>query len=185
MLGERKSVIREPRTITSTDDTAWKSHGLLMITDQQDSETVVDSSVATAPLRSDRQERTDSQLPTPVGSRRKKSNRHKLIPPLLPYASFSTTGQPSPLSMSFPLSADHCLITLVQYNVVRAMLFNMSILSMMDRLPLGCGRSLRIPRFGVISPDIIPSDLQPSPCRSLYLICSGSMLSLSRKSEIT
>ncbi|MCJ1389201.1 hypothetical protein MMC18_002056 [Xylographa bjoerkii] len=160
---QRKSIIREPRTIASTDDTAWKGYGLLMITDQHDSETVVDSSVATAPLRSDRQESTESQNPTPVGRCRNKSNRHKLIPPLLPYAYFSMTGQPSPLPMSFPLSADHCLITIVQYNVVRAMLFNMSILSMMDRLPLGCGHSLEIPRFGAIPSDIIPSDLQPSP----------------------
>ncbi|MCJ1404790.1 hypothetical protein MMC11_008016 [Xylographa trunciseda] len=160
---QRKSVIRKPSTITLTEDTAWEGYGILMITDQHDSERVVDSSVATDSLRSNRQERTGSQLPTPTGSCRKDSNRHNLIPPLLPYASFRTTGQPSPLPLSFPLSADHCLITLVQYNVVRAIMFNMSILSMMDHLPLGCGESLQIPRFGTIPPDMIPSDLQSSP----------------------
>jgi hypothetical protein len=163
MLGQRQSTIRGLKTDTTTSvyDTAWKGYGLLVTRDQHDLETVVDSSVATTVLRSDRLEGKDSQTPTQVGCHTRKTSRHLLIPPLLPYESSRTIDQPSP-PIRFPLSADHCLITLVQYNSVRAMLFNMSILSMMDYLPLGCGRSLRIPHFGAIAPDMIPSDLQPT-----------------------
>jgi hypothetical protein len=68
--------------------------------------------------------------------------------------------------MAFPLSPDHCLITLVQYNVVRALLLNMSILSTLDRLPLGCGHSLLIPCFGTVPPAMVPPDLRPSALQS-------------------
>lgn len=167
MPGQRRNESRALRAMTSIDDTAWKGYGLLMmVTDQHSSEIDVDSSVATAPLRIDRKESTNYQFPSlVVGNYINKTNRHKVIPPLLPYEFLNTTGQPS-LPVNFPLSADHCLITLVQYNVVRAMLFNMSILSMMDYFPLGCGRSLQIPRFSAIAPDMIPSDLQPTPLQN-------------------
>lgn len=86
--------------------------------------------------------------------------KHKLIPPVLPYATLAPNG-PLP-AVVFPLSADHCLITLVQYNVLRALLFNMSILSILDNLPVACALSLQIPTFGVVTPDMIPLDLQPT-----------------------
>lgn len=153
MLGQRKSALREPKTTISAEETGWKGYGLLMITDQRSSELGVESF---APQVCHRQCSTHSQIPLVMRIYREGVYRQKVIPPLLRY------GQDSP-PISFPLSADHCLITLVQYNVVRAMLYNMSILSMMDHFPQQCGRSLRIPCFGSITPERIPLDLQPTP----------------------
>ena len=88
---------------------------------------------------------------------------HKLIPPLLPYTTYGRIGQPLP-QIIFPLSADHCLITLVQYNVIRAMLFNMGILSILDCLPLECSLAFGISFLGTTTaPETIPPDLQPTP----------------------
>lgn len=163
MLGQRKIAARNPQIIASINDGAWKGYGLLMIPDQHDSEIGVGGPVVAASQKRDGQENTASRLAsTVVGNYGKKPNKQKAIPPLLSYESSDTSSQHSP-PMRLPLSADHCLITLVQYNVVRAMLFNMSILSMMDCFPLGCGRALQIPYFGAIAPDMIPSDLQPTP----------------------
>lgn len=91
--------------------------------------------------------------------------RHQIIPPLLPYNTPATNPFiTKPYPLVFPLSADHRLITLVQYNVIRAVIFNMTLLSIQDRLPEGCMESL-----GVVPPDndtpldMIPPDLQPTP----------------------
>lgn len=87
--------------------------------------------------------------------------REKLISPLLPYTTDATFSQTTP-TVIFPLSPDHCLITLVQFNVVRAMIFNMSILSLLYCLPTPCTRSFGVPVLDFIPPEEIPSDLQPT-----------------------
>ncbi|CVK94750.1 uncharacterized protein FMAN_13076 [Fusarium mangiferae] len=84
---------------------------------------------------------------------------HRLIPPLLQYSTFSCAIQP-PSPIVFPLSADHCLITLVQYNVVRALLHNMSLLSLLHHLPPGCRSSFGVSEIDIIAVKHIPSDLQ-------------------------
>jgi len=84
---------------------------------------------------------------------------HRLIPPLLQYSTFACAIQP-PRPIVFPLSADHCLITLVQYNVVRALLHNMSLLSLLHHLPPGCRTSFGVSEIDIIAAKDIPSDLQ-------------------------
>lgn len=145
-IGRRKRESRKLTVVKSTGDTAWKGYGILTTLDQHDLETLKDSPCADVPTS--------------------RPHSHKLIPPLLPYASATRAAGScqAPHPILFPLSPDHCLITLVQYNVVRAMLINMSILSIQDRLPPGCGRSLSIPCFGAVpsSPESIPADLRPT-----------------------
>lgn len=89
----------------------------------------------------------------------KTCNKHKVIPPLLPYTTYATPDDPPP-QIIFPLSADHCLITLVQYNVIRAMIFNMAILSLLDHLPHGCTSTFNVPSLGVVADRAIPLDLR-------------------------
>jgi hypothetical protein len=84
----------------------------------------------------------------------------KLGQPLIPYITSATMGKIP--HVIFPLSADHCLITLVQYNVVRSVIFNMSILSILGHLPIGCSNSFMVPVFGTVLPEAIPRDLQPT-----------------------
>src|SRR6266536_2727006 len=76
------------------------------------------------------------------------------IPPL------STSSSASP----FPLSADH-LIPLVQINVLRATLTNMTILSLMDIVPSKCVSSSwrNLPLFPVPDCAAVPSSLAPTP----------------------
>lgn len=52
----------------------------------------------------------------------------QLVTTLLRYHQDHGVGQALPLHL-FPLSLDHCLLTLIQYNVLRAIVTNMSILS--------------------------------------------------------
>ena len=84
---------------------------------------------------------------------------HRLIPPLLPYSTFACASHP-PRPIIFPLSADHCLITLVQYNVVRALLHNMSLLSLLHHLPPGCRSAFDVSETDAIAVKDIPSDLR-------------------------
>ncbi|KAH7190784.1 hypothetical protein DER44DRAFT_795641 [Fusarium oxysporum] len=84
-----------------------------------------------------------------------------LIPPLLPYSTLNAPGE-SPHPIVFPLSADHCLITLVQYNVVQAIIQNMSILSTLHRLPPGCQNAFGVSKINFVAQHRIPEDLQPT-----------------------
>ena len=80
-------------------------------------------------------------------------------PPLIPY--FSPTSPfliPGPIT--FPLTADH-LITLIQYNVLRAIFTNIWILSLGENLPTECGNVLALPKFAV--PSTIPPSFEPTP----------------------
>lgn len=64
--------------------------------------------------------------------------------------------------LNVPLSADHRLLTIVQFNALRGFLFNMSILSLLHHFPPGCPHSLNIPRFNHVTPSKIPVDLRPT-----------------------
>ncbi|KUJ13252.1 uncharacterized protein LY89DRAFT_155397 [Mollisia scopiformis] len=86
----------------------------------------------------------------------------RLISSMLPYTTNATCDQSTP-TIIFPLAPDHCLITLVQFNVVRAMIFNMSILSLLYCLPTPCTRAFGVPNLETIPPEEIPPDLQPTP----------------------
>lgn len=83
----------------------------------------------------------------------------KLIPPMIPYLKCDDLpGEINP-KFTFPLSADHRLLVLIQYNTLRACLTNMSILSILNRIPLECGAALSIKDLPS-SPDSIPPSLQ-------------------------
>lgn len=88
----------------------------------------------------------------------------KLIPPLLQY-SLTFTIEP-PQFVEFPLSPDHCLITLVQYNVVRALIHNMSLLSLLHHLPPGCSFSFGVSKTSIGAAKHIPLTLQSTPLQS-------------------
>lgn len=69
--------------------------------------------------------------------------RTRLIPPLLPYRTAAdshlhTSKQDASFRIDFPLSPDHHLITLVQYNVLRATMTNISILRLQHIIPPAC-----------------------------------------------
>ncbi|KFY21601.1 hypothetical protein V491_02962 [Pseudogymnoascus sp. VKM F-3775] len=152
----------DPKITAINADSAWQGYGMLITTEQHNPTTSRHRLLSAAFVRSDRghQDLTLSQAPvTTIAHRTPRGDR--LIRPLLPYTTDATLGRPTPIII-FPLSADHFLITLVQYNVLRAMLLNMSILSPLDYLPTECSRSFDVPVFGVTPPDKIPLHLQPT-----------------------
>lgn len=61
----------------------------------------------------------------------------------------------------FSIPPDHRLITLIQYNVLRASMMNMAIMHIVAILPDQCGRIHRLVDLSNI-PSNIPSDLQPT-----------------------
>jgi hypothetical protein len=90
--------------------------------------------------------------------------KQPLIPPILPYLNKSSSQLPLP-PIYFPLSPDYRLITLFQYNVLRATLTNMSILSILHRIPTYCLSALQIPlvpQTSDINDSAIPPSLMPT-----------------------
>jgi len=66
----------------------------------------------------------------------------KLILPLIPYHpanSSASTFVDNSWRLNFPLPSDQHLITLSQYNVLRATLTNMKIMSLLHTMPTECG----------------------------------------------
>ena len=159
-LGKRKRAAGEPKTATISADSAWQGYGILIATDQDDSATTGTSSLRATSLSSDYQDISTYQTPTHVVNNGR-PKRDNLIPPLLNYTTDASRNRPTP-TIIFPLSPDHCLITLVQYNVVRAMILNMSILSLLYCLPMKCSRSFGVPVLDNTPPERIPLDLQPT-----------------------
>ncbi|KAL8409756.1 hypothetical protein RB594_008003 [Gaeumannomyces avenae] len=84
------------------------------------------------------------QPSTAVATTHTTKAKTQLIPPLLPYymsaadSPFHASKQGASLHITLPLSPDHHLITLVQYNVLRATLTNISILRLQDMMPPTC-----------------------------------------------
>lgn len=87
--------------------------------------------------------------------------KHRLIPPLIPYLDSSTPAR-STWTITFPLSPDHHLLTLMQYNVLRATMTNLAILSLLDALPLECRAARELIEL-LPTPDSIPPTFRPTP----------------------
>jgi hypothetical protein len=66
----------------------------------------------------------------------------------------------------FPISPDHHLITLVQYNVLRAMMTNFKLLSLLHTLPDVCGNYF-YDSFVSVTTTAIPPALQPTPMQQV------------------
>jgi hypothetical protein len=62
----------------------------------------------------------------------------------------------------FPLSTDH-LLTLIEYNVLRAFITNLSLLSLMKLLHRECHSTLPLQKSLVPTPKTIPTPLAPTP----------------------
>ncbi|CAH0021806.1 unnamed protein product [Clonostachys rhizophaga] len=92
-----------------------------------------------------------------------KPNKGQLIPPLIPYSISFPAHQ-----VVFPLSPDHRLITIVQYNVLRAMIWNLAALSMLDQIPSECAETFGVPgqnisnNLGQIPPNLQWTSVQKS-----------------------
>ena len=78
------------------------------------------------------------------------------FPPVFTYLA---SGQDSLPAVFFPLSPDHRLLVLIQLNAFRAMLSNMAILRILERLPTECGMVLYAKDFPP-PPDVLPPSLQ-------------------------
>ncbi|KAI1136802.1 hypothetical protein F5Y05DRAFT_390879 [Hypoxylon sp. FL0543] len=86
----------------------------------------------------------------------------QVIPPMIPYIDSIDQLHTTVPDFFFPLSADHRLIVLIQYNVLRAFMTNLSILSYLHRLPLECGAALNI-NYLSSAPETIPPSLESTP----------------------
>lgn len=91
-----------------------------------------------------------------------KQGREKLIAPMIPYVTKSIRHHCVLPSFSFPLSPDYQLLVLVQYNVLRATLTNLSLMSLLDRLPNECGAAFNMKDL-TPPPENIPPSFQPTP----------------------
>lgn len=79
---------------------------------------------------------------------------------MLPYLSDLEPRKDVP-DFHFPLSPDHQLIVLIQFNALRAAMTNLSILSLQHRMPLECGAAFHIVPYPS-APKTIPTALRPT-----------------------
>jgi hypothetical protein len=79
--------------------------------------------------------------------------------PVIPYLEPEDNLE-SALPFKFPMSSDHYFITLVQYNVLRAILSNLSYCSLLHILPAECRAALLIPLLP--KPSSLPPTFQPT-----------------------
>ncbi|CAK7200945.1 hypothetical protein SEUCBS139899_003645 [Sporothrix eucalyptigena] len=119
------------------------------------------------------------------------AGRVKLIPPLLHYTSGKQPLTNLPLFVlpaafvHFPLSLDHRLLTLIQYNVLRATLTNMSILAILHAMDTDCGLDQIMDQIQpplpppAASPDQIPEALKPTPLQKQVFDAHSDMLWIS------
>ncbi|KAI9713135.1 MAG: hypothetical protein M1820_001120 [Bogoriella megaspora] len=158
---ERRKAASKSNAVTIDADSLRQGYGMLIVTDQNSPSTVGVDHLATTSLAGDSTGISPYHYTTLITHHRGELKHRKLVPPLLPYTTFDRIGQPLP-QIVFPLSADHTLITLVQYNVVRAGLINMAILSLLDCLPPECSLSFGISIPSAATPETVPLDLQPT-----------------------
>lgn len=85
----------------------------------------------------------------------------RLIPPMIPYSTELGCHRDVPPAFRFPISPDHQLIVLIQFNVLRATLTNLAILSLQHRMPTECGAAFHILPLPE-APTTIPLALQPT-----------------------
>lgn len=96
-----------------------------------------------------------------VTSQQHPPSASKPIPPILPYRdprSLAFEFGSSSWQFAFPLPADQRLITLCQYNVLRATLTNMKLMG--QTIPVECGAALAIATLP--TPDQIPPAMRPT-----------------------
>jgi hypothetical protein len=159
-LGERHKPASSFNAIPSVDaDAGWKGFGMLVATAPPVKLSGQVGSLATTSLVESSADVRTSQSPQSSVCGCSRPRKRKLILPILSYSTLTTIDQPSPL-ISFPLSADHRLITLVQYNVIRGVMLNMAILSLTGHLPKGCPEALQTPSLGVVPPERVPYSLR-------------------------
>ncbi|KAF2873691.1 hypothetical protein BDV95DRAFT_605172 [Massariosphaeria phaeospora] len=77
------------------------------------------------------------------------------LPPILQYIFPPPASNSAPFTFIFPLSPDHFLITLVQYNVLRAVLTNLAACSLLQSLPHTCE--------AILLPPLLPPPSTPPP----------------------
>ncbi|KAI1358127.1 hypothetical protein F5Y08DRAFT_126335 [Xylaria arbuscula] len=80
------------------------------------------------------------------------------FPPVFTYLASNHDGGRLP-AVFFPLSPDHRLLVLIQLNAFRAMLTNMAMLRIIERLPTECGMVLYAKDFPP-PPEVLPPSLQ-------------------------
>ncbi|KAF2967391.1 hypothetical protein GQX73_g6180 [Xylaria multiplex] len=85
-------------------------------------------------------------------------DQKRRFPPVFPYLSSNHDGTNLP-TIFFPLSPDHRLLVLIQLNAFRAMLSNMAMLRLLERLPTECGMVLYAKDFPP-PPEVLPPSLQ-------------------------
>jgi len=102
-----------------------------------------------------------NSLAAPYLNIQQKRRKHdKQIAPLLQYHD-SANQNGSSLPVIFPLAPDHHLITLVQYNVLRATITNFAILNILHTIPTECSIALNLgPSYD--PPETIPPTLYPT-----------------------
>lgn len=90
------------------------------------------------------------------------SPKYRVVPSVLAYLEPSV-ARSSAARSNFPLSPDHYLITLIQYNVYRAIISNLSVCSLLDTLPQNCSASLYIPAIPFPEYSALPPSFEPTP----------------------
>lgn len=157
--GERKRTAAYAK-LTSSIDSSWNGFGILVSGKSHKSmagnKEIANSNRARPDLVN---VDTVESFRTPTEAWKVK--RCPIIPPILFYTTATTFGQPT-TPLIFPLSPDHCLLTMIQYNVQRASLFNMAVLSLLEYLPLECGGTLNLPSLNIDPPESVPPELLPT-----------------------
>ncbi|KAI0130996.1 hypothetical protein F4814DRAFT_151696 [Daldinia grandis] len=101
------------------------------------------------------------------------SPKRQAIPPMIPYLDSHSRARITIPDFAFPISADHRLLVLIQYNVLRAFITNMSILSILDRMPLECGAALNIknllPPPGTVPPNFESTQVQKRVAHDFWI----------------
>lgn len=82
------------------------------------------------------------------------------VPPLLAYLQFQATAKHTK-TFQFPLSSDHMLLTLIQYNVLRAVISNLNICKLLDIIPTDCQAAIFIKSLP--PPSTLPPSFRPTP----------------------
>lgn len=158
-LGEKKRTAAYAK-LTSNIDSSWNGFGILVSRASHKPMAKSEDLTISNCFRHDSLDKNLYESFEPDTEIRKEET-HMVMPPLMLYTTAATFGQPtSPLI--FPLSPDHCLLTMVQYNVQRASLFNMAVLSLLDHLPLECGATLNLPSLAIDPPSCVPPELLPT-----------------------
>jgi len=113
---------------------------------------------------------TGSTIQAPQNPRNDSSLKRVVFPPLIPLpsardrANCRTGGQNSgpTLYLSFPLDPDHKLLTMVQYNVKRAIHANMAVLGITRLIPDRHCSVVRLPPLLIPLPASMPPSLRPT-----------------------